>query len=103
MAEEITLRVALPEVVETPIRILVSCGLTTAYVYEHGAQGGGSWAVWTYSGGSIIAGGTNGYSRERALTDACAHVRRQERQRLLFEQLRRALEEQELLDHQEET
>jgi hypothetical protein len=92
MAEEITLHVDLPEVVETPVDTMVSCGPTAAYVYEHGTQGNDAWAVWTYRGGSVVAGGTNGYSRERALTDACAYVRRQERRRLMYEQLNQVLE-----------
>jgi hypothetical protein len=88
MEHEVTVRVDLPEVVETHYRTEVTCGSTSAYVYEHGHRGSGAWAVWTGEVGHIVSGGTNGYPLERALADAHLHVRREERQRLMHEQLR---------------
>lgn len=89
--DEITLRVNLPEVTETPVCVAVRCGETTVYVYEHGVRGSNAWAVWT-SNGSVVSGGTNGYPIEQARRDAREHVRRQERRRLFHAQLRAALE-----------
>jgi hypothetical protein len=93
MAEEITLHVDLPEIVETPVRTAVFCGFTVVFVYEHGHQGCGDWAVWTSVGGSVIAGGTESYSYERAIAQAHVHARRGERERLLYAQLRRLCEQ----------
>lgn len=84
---EITLRFDLPDVTEAPIKVEVRCGETVVYVYEHGATGNGAWAVWTYMGGSIVSGGTNGYPLEQARFDAREYVRDAERSRLLHAQL----------------
>lgn len=90
--DEITLSAELPAVTETPIRIEVRCGETAVSVHEHGMQGSGSWAVWTSShGGSVVRGGKNGYSVERALSDARTYVRREELRRLFHAQLAAAL------------
>lgn len=90
--DEITLRVDLPEVTETPTRVEVHCGETVVYVYEHGWEGSGAWAVWTSIVGRVVSGGTNGYPMEWALRDAREHVRNKERARLLHAHLRATLE-----------
>lgn len=97
MSEEITLHVDLPEVVEVPLRLAVRCGTTECEVSEHGVAGSGDWAA-RMSRGHVIAGGTKGFPIEQALEAARAYVRREERARLMRNQLVRALEKREVPD-----
>lgn len=88
---EITLRIDLPDVIETPYCIEVRCGETICEVIEHGNRGSGNWAAWTSGRHIIGAGGKSGYTLQQALADAHAFVHEQERSRLAFAEVRRAL------------
>jgi hypothetical protein len=88
MTEEIILRVDLPEVVETPVRIEVRCGEIAVYVHEHGMQGSGSWAAWLSSGHTIGEQGRKYLpSIDQALEMAREYVRDRERSRRAHAQL----------------
>lgn len=89
----VTLTADLPEVIQTPYRIEVSCGETTCDVYEHGNRGSGNWAAWKTTGYTIGEGGRVGYSAIQALEDAEEYVLTQERSRLLHTQLKAQLQE----------
>jgi hypothetical protein len=82
------LYLVLPGVVETPTRVEVRCGETAVSVHEHGAQGSGSWAVWT-GGGSVVGQEVAKYHPTigQALAAAGEYVRDKERSRLLYAQL----------------
>lgn len=82
---EVQLNAELPDVEVEPLVLRVQCGESVCYVKEHGYEGSGAWAAWT--GSHILphdpeqrpAAGTKGYSRDQAVRDATAEVRRRER------------------------